>query len=548
VGLRGSLSDCLGIAPDRLRVITRDVGGSFAVKIWAYPEQALALIAARETGQTVRWASSRIDSFGADVMGRARVDHARLATDENGKFLAFSLHSTADMGAFLNSAAPVIVSEGSMRTLGGVYDIAAMTFTVDAMFTNAMPTDAYRGAGKPESNSTLERLIDVAAYQMNWDRLDVRARNFIGPKQMPFKSAVGITYDAGNFPDVGAKVIASSDWTGFETRQQQSKADGKLRGIGISYYLHVTGGSPNERSEIRAMPDGTILVRTGTQDSGQGHRTALAMVASEAFEIPIDRIRVEQGDSDWLEKGGGTGGSNLMPIAGNNVHRTALQVIEQGKEISAELLEAAPADIQYTAGVFRIAGTDRELTLAQVSNGFESLPEPSRTEPMGLGCAAQVDFDDELATVPNGGYVCEVEVDPQTGAVSVERFTCVDDLGRVLNPVTVDGQLHGGIAQSIGEALMEGMRYDESGQILTGSLMDYALPRADDVPMMQLSKAPTDSPNSRLGVKGVGEVASIGAPGAVMNAVHHALRPFGVEHIDIPLTSEKVWQAMQKKG
>ncbi|MGB7301067.1 MAG: xanthine dehydrogenase family protein molybdopterin-binding subunit [Burkholderiaceae bacterium] len=545
VSLRAAMSECLGVDLKSVRVITNDVGGSFAVKIWPYPEQVLALVAARQTRQPVKWVGGRIESFGSDIMGRARVDHARLATDANGKFLGFTIDAQADMGAFLNTAAPLIVTEGSVRTLGNTYRIPATTYTVNAMFTNLVPTDAYRGAGKPESTATLERLIDIAANELGIDPFDLREQNLIQPDDMPYHIPVGVTYDSGNYPELARLAREASDWGGFNQRKSQSKNNGRLRGAGIGFYVHITGGSPAERSDVRALADGTVLVRTGTQDTGQGHRTALAMVAAEALELPLDNIRVEQGDSAWLDQGGGTGGSNLMAIAGNNVHKTSLKMIEQARAVSAELLEASVVDIEYRQGVFSVAGTDRQITLAQVAAGFEQLPEQAKDDAMGAGCVAQLDFEGIHATAPSGAYVCEIELDPETGQVRVDRFTCVDDLGRIFNPQTVDGQLHGSIAQSIGEALMEGMHYDESGQILTGSLMDYPLPRADDVPNMTLRKHQTGSPNSALGVKGVGEVASIGAPGVILNAVHDALKPYGVRHLDMPLTSEKIWRSIQ---
>jgi carbon-monoxide dehydrogenase large subunit len=309
--------------------------------------------------------------------------------------------------------------------------------------------------------------------------------------------------------------------------------------------MHATGGSVAERSEVRALPDGSVVVRTGTQDSGQGHRTALAMVAAEVLEIPVERIRVEQGDSDFLTKGGGTGGSNLMPIAANTVHRTARHMLDKAKQVAGHLLEAAPVDIEYGLGAFRIAGTDRRISLGDVAAGWDSVPPEQYDGDLGTGCMAQLDFEGVHTTFPNGAYAVEVEVDPETGHVRLARFSGVDDLGRVINEQTARGQLHGGIGQAVGEALMEVMVHDpDSGQVLSGSLMDYALPRAGDMPMFDLHWAPTASPNSLIGAKGVGEVSSIGAPGVIVNAVLDALRPFGVEHIDLPLTPEKVWRAM----
>ncbi|MFK7963650.1 MAG: xanthine dehydrogenase family protein molybdopterin-binding subunit [Burkholderiaceae bacterium] len=547
VSIRASMADVLGVAPDKIRVITRDVGGSFAVKIWPYPEHVLALLAAKLTGCSVKWVCSRTESFGADAMGRARVDRARLALRQDGTFLAMQIDALADMGAFLNTAAPAIVTEGSVRTMGHSYRVPGLVYRVRAMLTNKTPVDAYRGAGKPETVGTIERLIDVAAQELGFDRFELREQNLITAAEIPYQSPIGVTYDAGDFVTVGSQIKAHSDWNGAEQRKRESEARGLLRGIGLGFYVHITGGSPNERSEVRALADGTILVRTGTQDSGQGHRTALAMVAAQTLDLPLEAIRVEQGDSDWLEKGGGTGGSNLMAIAGNTVYRTSQQMLEQARAIAAELMETAASDLEYKRGCFTIVGTDQFRTLAELAIGFEQMPASEQTPAMGAGCISQGDFEGVHATVPNGAYVFEIEVDPQTGVVRIDRITGVNDLGHVVNAQTTDGQLQGAIAQAVGEVLMEAVAYDEHGQITNGSLMDYALPRADDLPSMKLSLAGTGSPQSALGVKGVGEVASIGAPGALINAVHDALSGYSIRHIDMPLTPLKVWQAINDK-
>lgn len=546
MSLKAAMASYLDVEPDRMRVITEDVGGSFAVKIWPYPEQVLALVSARRTERPVAWSASRTESFVADAMGRGRADRAALALDAEGRFLGFRIDTLADIGAFWNAVSQTIVTTGAVRVLGHVYKIPAMTYRVQGIFTNATPTDAYRGAGKPESVGTLERLIDVAAGRLGIDRIELRRRNLVTPSDLPYDTPMGETYDGGDFPDVLTRILDASDWAGYSDRQRASEARGLKRGFGLGLHLHATGGSVAERSEVRALPDGTVLVRTGTQDSGQGHRTALAMVAAEALEIPVDRVRVEQGDSDRLDIGGGTGGSNLMPIAANTVHRTALQMIDQAKAVAGHLLEAATRDVEYGLGEFRIVGTDRTVAIGDVAAEWERLPPDQRDGDLGAGCVAQLDFEGLHTTFPNGAYAVEVEVDPGTGAVRIDRFTGVDDLGRVINEPTARGQLHGGIGQAAGEVLMEVMRYDPaSGQPVSGSLMDYALPRADDVPYLDLAWAPTASPNSLIGAKGVGEVSSIGAPGAIQNAVLNALLSFGVEHVDIPLTPETVWRAIQ---
>jgi aerobic carbon-monoxide dehydrogenase large subunit len=540
VSLRTALSACLDVPPDRLRVLTHDVGGSFAAKIWPYPEHVLALLAARACGRPVRWTATRTDAFLGDAPGRGRLDRAQLALDADGRFLAFRIEALADMGAFLNTAAPGIVTQGAVRPFAQLYRIPGQHYRVEAVFTNAHPTDAYRGAGKPETTATLERLIDVAAREMGVDPLDLRERNLIRPDELPLTTPMGETMDAGDFPAVARAIREAADREGVARRKAESRARGLFRGASIGFHLHATGGSTAERSEVRALPDGTVLVRTGAQDSGQSHRATLALVAAEALDLAPGRIRVEQGDSDGLEIGGGTGGSNLMPVAGNTVHRAALEMLARARALASEMLEAAEADIDYAGGAFRIAGTDRVATLAEVAAHV-----PAAGADDAPGCVAELDFAGVHTTWPNGAFACEVEVDPETGAVRVDRFIGVDDLGRVFNAPAAEGQLMGGIAQGIGEALMEGVRLDSDGQPLNASFMDYALPRAADLPPIGIAWAPTESPNAPIGAKGVGELGSIGAPGVVVNAVLDALAPHGARHLDMPLTPEKVWRALR---
>ncbi len=536
VSLRAALSECLGIENSQLRVRTGDVGGSFAAKIWPFPEHALTLVAARLTRRQVRWTGTRSEAFTGDVHGRGRVDEGELALDEDGRFLAFRIRAYADMGAFLNTAAPFIVSTGAVRPFSQQYDIDGQHYLVEAKFTNLPPTDAYRGAGKPESTATLERLIDIAAHQLDMDRLELRQRNLIRPDQLPYSTPMGEHYDGGDFPALAGSIAAAADWPGVKERKAVSTSNGLLRGAAVGFHLHATGGSTVERSFVKAMADGTVLVRSGSQDSGQGHRTALALVTAETLEIDVSRIRVEQGDSKWLEVGGGSGGSNLMPVAANTVHRTAMAMVDAAKPVAADLLEAAAPDITYGKGAFRIVGTDRAVDLAEVAATMDA----------GNGCTAELDFEGNHTTFPNGSYVCEVEIDPETGHVRIDRFTGIDDLGRVINASAARAQIQGGIGQGIGEALMEGMRFDRDGQPMTASFLDYALPRADQVPMFNLDWQPTPSPNALLDAKGVGELSSIGAPGLLVNAVLDALAPHGITHLDKPLTPLRIWKALNR--
>ena len=540
VALRAAMAEALAVGTDAVRVVTDDVGGSFAVKIWPYPEHVLTLVAAELTGRPVKWVADRGESFAADVAGRARIDRARLALDADGRFLAFTVDALADMGAYVNTVAPAIVTAGATRVLGHVYRIPTLHYRVTATFTNAAPTDAYRGAGKPESVATLERLIDVAAARLGCDRLELRRRNLITPDALPYRTAMGETIDGGDLPTLALRLEAVADLSGFAERRAASAARGRRRGLGLTFHLHATGGSPDERSEVRARPDGDVVVRSGTQDTGQGHRRALAAVVAEVLEVPRERVRVEQGDSDRLAVGGGTGGSNLMPVAANTVHRTTRALLAQARARAAEVLEVAAADLAYAGGRFRIKGTDRGVGLFELA-----AMDAARDD--APACVAERDFEGAHSTFPCGGYAVEVELDPETGAVRVERWCGLDDIGRVIDPPGALGQLAGGITQAIGEALSEALVYDPSGQLLTGSFMDYALPRAADVPAFALDFAPTPSPNSPLGVKGVGEVGSIGGVAAVVNAVHDALRPFGVEHLDRPLTPAKLWAAIAER-
>ena len=534
VALRTAFSKMLNLDPARLRVVTRDVGGSFAVKIWPYPEQALALIGAERLGRAVRWVQERSETFTADVAGRGRIDRAAIALNNNGQILAVRIDAVAEMGAFTNPAAATTVSSGAVRPFQQVYDIPGQHYGVTAVFTNAVPTDAYRGAGKPESGTTLERLIEAGARAIGMDPWDVRKKNLIAPTAIPYLTPMGETIDAGDFPTMAAKLETAADWSGRASRREDARARAMLHGAAAGFAMHASGGSTEERSLVRAMADGTVLVRSGSMDSGQSHRDSLARVAAEALDLPIERIRVEQGDSAWLVRAMGAGGSNLMPVAGNTVHRTAKAMLDRAKERAGEMLEAATVDLDYSGGTFRIAGTDRTVSLANVAQQMEA----------GGGCEAELDFEGIHTTWPHCALAAEVEVEPQTGAVHVTRLTGITDVGRVINPPAAFGQVIGGLAQGLGEALMEGMVFDADGQPKTGSMMDYALPRADQIPFLTHDWSPTDSPNTIINAKGIGEMSIIGAAPVVINAILDALAPFGVTHLEKPVTSEKIWRAI----
>lgn len=534
--IQSAVAECLGIEPSELRVTTPDVGGSFAVKIYPYPEHVLSLLAARKTGKSVRWAGTRSEAMMSDAVGRARVDQGTLALDADGRFLGFQIDAIADMGAYLSTVGPFVPTSGAVRPFNQSYVIPAMHYAVRGVLTNQPPTDAYRGAGKPESAATLERLIDRAAADLGIDRFELRRRNLIRPEQLPFLSAMGESYDSGDAPELAARLHELADYDGFPARKAASAALGLRRGIGVGFPVHATGGNRGERAMLRLLPDGTVRLRIGVQDNGQSQRTALARIVAETLEIPEDRIVVEQGDSDFMDSGGSTGGSSMLAISGNTTHLSARDLIENLKPRAADHLEAAAVDMTYGAGAFSVAGTDRRVTLTELA------AEP---EVQASGdCAAERGFDGLHTTFPNAGFVVEVDLDPDTGQVKLDHFTALSDLGRVIQLGPALGQIYGGVAQGIGEALSEALVSDADGQLLTGSMMDYGLPRADDMPTFALDLMETPSPNSALGVKGVGELPSIGAPAVVMNAVVDAA---GVEHIDKPITSEKLWRACQAK-
>ena len=534
VALRTAFSTMLGIDPSRLRVVTRDVGGSFAVKIWPYPEQALALIGAERTRRPVFWVQDRSESFVADVAGRGRIDQGSIAVNNDGKILAIRVKATADLGAFPNPAASMTVSKGAVRPFQQVYDIEGQHYAVDAVFTNSVPTDAYRGAGKPESATTVERLIEAAARRIGIDPWALRKRNLIQPDTIPFATPMDETIDAGDFPGIAARLEELAGWAGRFERAASARQRGLLFGAAAGFSVHASGGSTEERSLVRAMADGTVLVRSGSMDSGQSHLETLALVAAEALDLPAEQIKVEQGDSAWLVRAMGAGGSNLMPVAGNTVHRAAKTMLERARDGAGQLLEAAVADIDYSGGTFRVVGTDRSVLLADVARHLDEAG----------GCEAELDFEGIHTTWPHAAFACEVEIDSETGHVAVTRLTGVSDIGRVINPPAAFGQIIGGFAQGLGEALMEGVVLDADGQPLTGSLMDYTLPRADDLPFMTHDWRPTDSPNTIINAKGVGEMPTIGAAPVVINAVLDALAPFGVTDLSKPVTSEKIWRAI----
>ncbi|MFZ0019298.1 MAG: xanthine dehydrogenase family protein molybdopterin-binding subunit [Acetobacteraceae bacterium] len=527
--------------PTKFRVITPDVGGGFGMKAFLYAEHALTCYAARKLGRPVKWASDRGEAFLADTQGRDNVTLGELAIDKDGKFLALRTRNVANMGAYLSTFAPYIPTLAGGAVLSGVYNFQQIYANVLGVFTHTVPVDAYRGAGRPESNYLLERLVDAAARELNIDRAEMRRRNMVPQSAMPHATPVGKTYDAGDFATVLDAALTRMDYAGFAARRAEAARRGKRRGIGLAYYLEVTMGDPTERAEIRFAEDGFVDVYVGTQSTGQGHETAYIQLTSQRLGIDGEKIRVRQGDTDTIPVGGGTGGSRSLYSEGQAILITADSVIDKGKLAAAEALEAASADIAFADGRFSIVGTDRGIdiiTLAATQRQKVAAGEPAST----LDAAEVVNVAEH--TFPNGCHMAEVEVDPETGMVEIVRYRVCDDFGKTVNPMIVRGQVHGGVSQGLGQALLERTSFDASGQLVTGSFMDYALPRAADFPDIEVDLIDVPSVSNPLGVKGAGEAGSVGSPPALINAIIDALSVDGVTHIDMPATPESVWQAL----
>jgi carbon-monoxide dehydrogenase large subunit len=540
-GFRNYIAQVLGVGRDKVRVVTDRVGGSFGMKQPNMPEYFCILHGARMLGRPVKWTDERSGSFVSDTHGRDHDMAAELALDREGNFLAVRLTGFGNLGATYGAPGPS--TRNAQRNTLGVYKTPLIEVNTKCVFTNTTPVGAYRGAGRPEANYYMERLVDAAAREMGIDQLELRRRNHIPPEAMPYKSPNGTTYDSGDFTNLLDKAVALADWHGFPKREQESRARGKLRGRGISDYLELTGPPGREMGGIRFEPGGDVTIVTGTLDYGQGHWTPFAQVLAARLGIPFKRIRLLQGDSDELIAGGGTGGSKSLIVSGNAIVGAAEKVVERGKQIAAHLLEAAAADIEFSAGRFVIAGTDRSVGLMELAakvNGGLALPPEL---PQSLDVADI--YDGPPSAFPNGCHIAEVEVAPETGIVEVVKYTFVNDFGVVINPLLVDGQAHGGIVQGIGQALCERTVYDDDGQLLTGSYMDYAMPRADDAPLFVHEFHSVPATTNPLGAKGCGEAGCAGALPSVMNALVDALAQFGIRHIDMPATPERVWRAIR---
>jgi carbon-monoxide dehydrogenase large subunit len=545
-GMRGNIAALLNVEPKDVRVVTGNVGGSFGMKAAPYAEYLCVLHAARALGRPVKWTDERSGSFVSDSHGRDHRVTAELALDEGGRFLAVRLTSFGNMGGFLANVGPMPSTQNAVKNVQSVYRTPLIEVSTKCVFTNTTHVSAYRGAGRPEGNYYMERLIDTAAAEMEIDRIELRRRNHIRPRELPAKTASGMTYDSGAFGAILREAMAVADAKGFRQRKRESRKRGKLRGLGVGSFLEVTAPPSKEMGGISFDADGGVTLVTGTQDFGMGHASPFAQVLSERLGVPFEKIRVVQGDSDRLVAGGGSGGSKSMMSSGTAIVEAAAKAIEQGKQIASHVLEASAADIEFDKGRFVIAGTDRAIGIMELAAKLRSginLPE-------GVPTSLDVKHVSEgaAATFPNGCHVAEVEVDPETGAIAVVKYACVNDFGTVINPMVVEGQLHGGVVQGIGQALMEMTAYDSEGQLLSGSYMDYALPRAVDAPSIEVANHPVPTKTNPLGVKGCGEAGCAGSLTSIMNAVVDALSEYGIRHIDMPATPHRVWQAIQAAG
>jgi carbon-monoxide dehydrogenase large subunit len=534
--LRGAMAGILKIAPDKLRVVTHDVGGGFGTKAAPYREYALVAVAAQRLGRAVAWIADRSEHFLGDYQGRDNVTRAEMALDAAGNFLALRVDTLANMGAYLSFFAPFIPWNGATM-LPGCYRIPAMHARIRGVYTHTPPVDAYRGAGRPEATYVIERLVDAVARARGEAQDAVRRRNFIPPADMPYKTATGRTYDSGEFLGHMQRAQEIADWNSFDQRAAESKKRGKLRGLGLATYIEACGGASAERARLKLESDGTVTVWIGTQSNGQGHKTTYAQIVAEQLDIPLEQINVRQGDTDEIATGGGTIGSRSMPTGGVSVSKATKNLADNLRKLAADEIEVAADDLEFAAGSVRVAGTNHAVSLKALALRPGVPPEL---------LSAEDQHAPSVGTYPNGTHVCEVEVDPATGTTKILRYTVVDDFGVTLNPLLLEGQVQGGIGQGIGQAVLERTVFDADGQLLTASFMDYAIPRADDTPSYAFESRDVPCKTNPLGVKGAGEAGAIGSCPAVINAIVDALdRGFGITHIDMPATPERVWRAIQ---
>lgn len=527
--------------PDQILVKCYDVGGGFGMKIFLFPEYVAIAYASRKIGRPVKWIAERSEAFVADSHGRDHVTRLQLAVNKDARILGLKVNTTANLGAYLSNFAPFVATAAGVSMLVGCYAIPAAHVEVKGVFTNTAPVDAYRGAGRPEAIYAIERLLDVAARDLGLTPDEIRRRNFITADEMPYHTAFGLDYDSGDFAQNMEQALQLSNWSNFAARREESASRGKLRGIGMACYIERCAGGAPEQARLTVNAKGQVTLYIGTQSNGQGHETAFRQILTERLGISFEDVSIVQGDSDLIESGGGTMGSRSVPVGGAAINASAEKIIETAKSKAAELLEAAVADIEFNQGEFRIVGTDRtqsfkSVAAAAADNNGESFDEKESFAP-------------SAATYPNGTHICELEIDPATGELAILEYTVVDDFGKVINPLLLEGQIHGGIGQGLGQALLECCAYEpDSGQLLSASFMDYTLPRADDLPMIHFVRNEVPCTTNPLGIKGAGEAGAIGAPPAIINAIVDALSSHSVRHIDMPVTPGKLWQLLQQQA
>lgn len=542
--LRGYLKPVLKFEDDaQMHVIAPDVGGGFGMRLFLFSEHALVCYAAKKVGRPVKWIADRSEGFLADTHGRDHVSHAELALDADGKFLGLRVEILANVGAYVSQMGGFVPTMAGTAMLSGVYAIPTAFARVRVIATNTAPVDAYRGAGRPEAAYLIERLVDCAAFDTGIPRDELRRRNFIPPEAMPFTTVLGNTYDSGDYPRLLAEALQRADWAGFEARRAESKARGRLRGLGLSYYVEIAGGGGDETATLKIDAEGRATVLIGSQSTGQGHETAYGMMVAAELGIPLEDVRVVQGDTEVIPTGKGTGGSRSLPVGGASLSQAIDKVIARGKVIAARLLQATPDEVAFADGQFAVG--NRHVSVGEVARAAYA-PEhvPEGADP---GLAETAAWQPPAGTFPNGCHLCEIEIDPETGEHQILRYTVVDDVGVVVNPLLLRGQIVGGVAQGVGQALYEHCVYDrESGQLLTGTMMDYAMPRADTLPHIDFTNIEIPCATNLLGIKGAGEAGTIGATPAAMNAVLDALRPLGIRHIDMPATPQVIWRAIQE--
>ncbi len=546
----------LKIPESKLRVVSPDVGGGFGSKIPHYPEEMLVTWASRKVGRAVKWTAERSESFLSDSHGRDHVTRAELALDKDGKFLALRVDTIANLGAYLSTFGALSATYLYGTLLSGQYVIPAIHCKVTGVFTNTAPVDAERGAGRPEATFVVERLVENAARETGIDRIELRKRNFVSPGAFPYQTPVALSYDSGNYEPLLQEALKLIDYDGFERRRADAKRRGRLRGIGFSSYIEACGLAPSniagaigagvglyESAEVRFAPTGTVTVYTGSQQQGQGHETTFAQIVASKFGVAIENVEIVHGDTGIVQWGHGTYGSRSLAVGGSAIATACNKAIEKGKKVAAHLLEASAADIEFDNGKFTVKGTDRSKSFGEVVMAA-LVPHNFPLQDMEPGLDERSFYDPKNFTYPAGCHICEVEIDPDTGVVEIAKFVAVDDFGNIVNPMVVEGQVHGGIAHGIGQALYECCIYDkETGQLVTGSYMDYTMPRADNLPSFTVGYKVTPCPHNPLGVKGCGEAGAIAAPAAVINAVTDAI---GIMHLDMPATPERVWQAIQR--